>query len=187
MEPTEVLRMSGSIDKGTLISSGRYAATVLMFESERHPTHQTIDSFRPVYVHHVVLLPLTQSTIGIQSTMLFKPPPFLVQLSRKNSATRCHVSVSIVNLLDWSNYLKEVTYRKKWGIMGTLQHHLVSVQVIPKATAFHLIHQTEITLKMKAFRWMQKNEEATVKGWSRKILSLLTTACENIEPIFIID
>ncbi len=174
----------GKLDKGTHITAIKYAGTVLTFESYLAPLLQR-RSFRPVFVHHVVLLPLNHGTIGTEFTRPFVLAPSLDSVSSTVMNGRCHVSISIINCLKWDQYEGELRFRRHYGISAHLNKYLVEQKVIPTATHFKLIEESNITYRSKGLVMFKDDNNEAYAHWEDRIIIDIMNVCKYFEPIII--
>lgn len=174
-----------------VISSTFYALTVLTFEAQP-PNILQAPSSKPLYVHHVVLMPMHPNSITLHSSKPFSAHPSLVWISKGPLPSRCLLSVTSVNLLQIKDFAKEVKYRSWYGISGKLNFEIIKMEISPPLTEFRRIRTTSKTLKLKPFLYYSTDHEddnkaieQATKAWHHRLLKDIASICRLLEPIII--
>ncbi len=178
------LHIAGRLDAGTRISPIQFAGIVMTFESSQVTQHQR-SMFKPIFVHHVVLIPLNHGTIGTGYTQRFVLAHCLGTGLNTALGGNCHVSVSITPCLKWDTYDAEAKYRRKYGITARLNQDLVRIQKIPPATSFSLYDENPITFKSKGLCMFSKDMNKAYEYWENKLVKEMENICIHFEPIII--
>lgn len=174
----------GKLDQGTHITSIKFVGTVLTLESYLAPLLQR-KSYKPVFVHHVVLIPLNRGTIGMDCTLPFAPATSLDSVSNTAFIGKCNVSISIVGCLKWQTYEGELRFRRMYGISARLNRYLVKVGVIPTATHFKLFEESHITYRAKGLIMYKDDNDGAYRAWEDRIVIDVMEICKHFEPIVI--
>jgi len=180
----EVSATLGRLDKGTHITATKFVGTVLTFESYLAPLLQR-KSYKPVFVHHVVLIPLNHATIGTESTRRFVPAHSLDSVSNTAMLGKCNVSISIINCLKWDQYTGELRFRRMYGIAARLNKYLVEVKVIPTATHFRLFNESSFTYRGKGLVMYKDDNDGAYRAWEDRLVIDVMEVCKHFEPIVI--
>lgn len=177
------------------ISRTPFAVTALTFESSRSAILRTTYS-KPVYVHHVILCPLDIATITNVSTGRYSIPPYLVRISSFPSGAPCYLSVTSVPFLKMDQFLSEVKYRRKYGIIGELHWRLIREKKMPSLIRFNLLFEkpfhTWTPLVLPVYRFtlpstadLTQIEEQASKDYVMNLMENLMTMIQYHDPIFI--
>jgi len=178
------LDIRGKLDKGTQISPITFVATVLTFESRR-PSLLSKLSYKPGYVHHVVLMPLCLGTIGITSTQPFVLARSLASGSHDALSGSSHVSVTITSCLKWDTYNNEIAFRQKYGITHILNEKLVKQGLVPRATLWSLYKFTDTRYKTDALVCFADDNDIAYAVWEDRLLKDWEDICVRFEPVYI--
>lgn len=175
---------SGRLDAGTRISPIQFAGIVMTYESSQATEHQR-RLFKPIFVHHVVLIPLNRGTIGTGYTQPFVLAHCLGSGLNTALAGSSNVSISITPCLNWDTYDAEVKYRRKYGITARLNQDLVRTQRIPPATSFSLYDENPITFKSRGLCMFTVDMDKAYGYWENKLVKEMESMCVHFEPIII--
>jgi len=174
----------GKLDAGTRITRIKFAGTALMYESLKAPILQR-KSYKPVFVHHVVLIPQNHGTIG---TVFTQPFALARSLATDLNTAYCGnspVSISIAGCLKWDEYDGLVKYRRWYGIAASLNKYLVTQKVIATATHFKLCDENVFTYNASSVVMFMEDNDAAYRIWEDKVVLDMQHICRHFEPIII--
>ena len=177
------------------ISATNFAVTVLTFEGTPLNILRR-GSLPPVYAHHAVVWPQSRQSITTDYTRPFSLPPFMVYRSKMPLSAKCCVSVTVVPAYQVAEYLSEVKYRKKYGLIGQMQWEMLKSKDIPCVMQWKLLRQTNHIhippLKMKKFVYtlplsmeMSSLDHDATEYYACKLLQCISSICKLLEPIVI--
>jgi len=180
----EHFNIPGVLDRGTRITSIKFAGTVLTFQSDL-VLMSPKSFYQPVYVHHVVLIPLNHASIGMASTKPFVPAHCLVSGLSTAYSGNSAVSVSIINCLKWDQYEGEIKFRRMYGIRANLNRFLVRKKVLPHAIKFTRYDENVITYNCHTLVMYKCDIDNAYKAWENKLVLDMEQICMHFEPVYI--